>query len=45
MIHVGLLRVETYHKKFGVENKKIKKYFIECPRMALGKACSVKCQT
>jgi hypothetical protein len=35
MVHVGLHSVATYHKKFGKENKKIKKYFAECPRMAL----------
>jgi hypothetical protein len=37
MVHVGLHSVETYHKKFGWENKKIKMYFAECPEMTLGK--------
>jgi hypothetical protein len=39
MVHVGLHSVETYHKKFGWQNKKIKIYFVECLRKALG------CQT
>jgi hypothetical protein len=37
MVHVGLHSVGTYHKKFGWENKKIKIFFAECQRMALGK--------
>ena len=37
MVHVDLHSVGTYHKKFGWQNKKNKIYFIECPRMALGK--------
>jgi hypothetical protein len=45
MVHVGLHSVETYHKKFGWQNKKIKIYFAECPRQALGKAYSAECQT
>jgi hypothetical protein len=44
MVHVGLHSVGTYHKKFGWQNKKIKIYFAECPRKALGKACSAECQ-
>jgi hypothetical protein len=31
MVHVGLHSVETYHKKFGLQNKKIKIcFFAEC---------------
>jgi hypothetical protein len=45
MVHVGLHSVATYHKKFGWQNNKIKIYFVEFPRKALGKACSVECQT
>jgi hypothetical protein len=45
MEHVGLHSVGTNHKKFGWENKKIiKMYFVECPRMALGKARFAECQ-
>jgi hypothetical protein len=40
MIHVGLHSVETYHKKFGRQNKKIKIYFVECLEMTLGKEAS-----
>jgi hypothetical protein len=40
MVHVGLHSVAAYHKKFGWQNNKIKIYFAECPRKALGKACS-----
>jgi hypothetical protein len=32
MVHVGLRSVGTYHKKFGGQNKKIKIYYVECPR-------------
>ena len=45
MIHVGLHSVGTYHKKFGRQNKKIKIYFAECPKKALGKDYSAECQT
>jgi hypothetical protein len=46
MVHVGLHSVGTYHQKFGWEKKKIKKiYFAECPKMALGTACSAECQS
>jgi hypothetical protein len=45
MVHVGLHSVAAYHKKFGWQNNKIKIYFAECPRKALGKACSTECQT
>jgi hypothetical protein len=45
MVHVGLYSLGTYHKKFGWQNKKIKIYFAECPRMVLGKAYSIECQT
>jgi hypothetical protein len=31
MVYVGLHSVETYHKKFGWQIKKIKIYFAECP--------------
>jgi hypothetical protein len=44
MVHVGLHGVETYHKKFGYENKKIKIWFIECPKKALGKEGFAECQ-
>jgi hypothetical protein len=44
MEHGGLHSVGTYHKKFGWEKKKIKIYFVECLRMALGKAFFVECQ-
>jgi hypothetical protein len=44
VVHVGLHSVGTYHKKFGWEKKKIKKYFAEHPEMTLGKAFSVECQ-
>jgi hypothetical protein len=37
MVHVGLYSVGTHHKKFGWENKKIKKSFAECPLKTLGK--------
>jgi hypothetical protein len=37
MVHVGLHSVGTYHKKFGGQNKKIKKCFAECPQKTLGK--------
>jgi hypothetical protein len=37
MIHVGLHSVGTYHKKFGSQNKKIKKCFAECSKKTLGK--------
>jgi hypothetical protein len=37
MVHVGLHSVETYHKKFRWENKKIKICFAECPQKTLGK--------
>ena len=37
MVHVGLHSVETYHKNFERQNKKIKIYFAECPEMTLGK--------
>jgi hypothetical protein len=30
MVHVGLHSVETHHKKFGGQNKKIQMYFVEC---------------
>jgi hypothetical protein len=36
MVHVGLHSVEKYHKKFGGQNKKIKKCFAECPQKTLG---------
>ena len=45
MVDVGLHSVGTYYKKFGWKNKKIKIYFAECPRRALGKPYSTKCQT
>jgi hypothetical protein len=45
MVHVDLHSVGTYHKKFGWQNNKIKIYFVECPRKALGIACSAECQT
>jgi hypothetical protein len=41
---VGLYNVGTYHKKFGWKKKKIKNYFVECPRMTLGKVRSTECQ-
>jgi hypothetical protein len=44
MVHIGLHSVGTYYKKFSWQNKKIKIYFVECPRKALGTACSAKCQ-
>jgi hypothetical protein len=44
MIHVGLHSVETYHKKFGWENKKIKMYFAECLEMTLDKEAFAKCE-
>jgi hypothetical protein len=45
MVDVGLHSVGTYYKKFGWKNKKIKIYFAKCPRRALGKPYSTKCQT
>jgi hypothetical protein len=45
MEHVSLHSVETYHKNFGWENKKIKIYFVECPSVTLGKAYFVECWT
>jgi hypothetical protein len=46
MVLLGLHSVATYHKKFGKENKKkIKIYFAECPRVALGKAFFAECET
>jgi hypothetical protein len=44
MVHVGLHSVGTYHKKSGKKNKKIKIYFAECLRMALGKDFFAECQ-
>jgi hypothetical protein len=41
MEHIGLHSVETYHKNFGWEKKKIKIYFAECPIMTLGKVASL----
>jgi hypothetical protein len=41
MVHVGLYSVGTYYKKFGWEKKKI--YFVECPRMTLGKEGYAEC--
>ena len=43
MEHVSLYSVETYHKKFGWKKEKNKIYFIECPRLTLGKALFVEC--
>jgi hypothetical protein len=43
MIHVGLHSVGTYHKKFGRQNKKIKKYFAECLEKTLGKVSFAEC--
>jgi hypothetical protein len=43
MIHVGLLSVGTYHKKFGRQNKKMKIHFAECLEMTLGKECFAEC--
>jgi hypothetical protein len=45
MVHVGLHSIAKYHKNFDCEKKKIKIYFAECQRIALGKACSAVCQT
>jgi hypothetical protein len=42
MVHVGLHSVGTYQKKFGWEKKK--KYFAECPKIALDKACCAESQ-
>jgi hypothetical protein len=43
MVNVGLHSVATYHRKFGKE--KIKIYFAECPRTALGKEFFAECHT
>ena len=44
MVHVDIYSVETYHKKFGGQNKKIKKCSAECPQKTLGKGplCRVR---
>jgi hypothetical protein len=38
MEHVSLYSVETYHKKFCWKKEKKKINFVECSRVALGKA-------
>jgi hypothetical protein len=45
MEHINLYSVGKYHKNFGWEKiKKIKKYFTECPRMALDKVWIAECR-
>jgi hypothetical protein len=45
MVHVGLNSVEHTTKSLVEKRKKIKIYFAECPRMALGTAYSAECKT
>jgi hypothetical protein len=44
MVHVGLHSVGTYQKSLVGKRKKIKKYFAECPKIALDKACCAESQ-
>jgi hypothetical protein len=43
MVQVGLHSVETYHKNFERQNKKIKIYFAECLELTLGKVRFAEC--